>query len=297
MKIRLTWRDRVFEFFNYLFLTIFALFCLFPIWLMIVSSFTAEPALRRNGYMPWTTEWSLDAYRWVLTGEQIQVAYQVTVFVTVVGTILSLAVMSMLAYAMMAVRRPKARDRLSFFVYFTMLFSGGIIPWFITCRMLGLYDNIWALIVPMLVNPWWVFILRNFFKSLPGEILESARMDGASDASILYRIVLPLSKPALATVALFTAVAYWNDWWHGVMLLTFAPFRPLAVIIMSMLTNIRAVMQAVQAPGAAIHFIDTVPALSIQMATAVITVGPIILVYPFVQRYFIRGLVVGALKG
>ena len=291
------WRDRLFAVTNYIILALFALFCLFPFWLLIVASFTDNAALRTDGYQPWPRQWSLEAYRWVLSGTQIQVAYQITTFVTVLGTFLSLVIQSTLAYVMIALRRPVGRNRLAFYVYFTMIFAGGIIPWFITCRMLGLYDNIWALIVPMLINPWWIFVLRNFFKSLPIEILESARMDGASDALIFYRIVLPLSKPALATVSLFTAVAYWNDWWHGVMLLTFAPFRPLAVVILAMMNNIRALTTAVQGAGAPVQFLDTVPALSIQMATAAITIGPIILVYPFVQRYFIQGLMVGAIKG
>jgi ABC-type glycerol-3-phosphate transport system permease component len=292
-----TWRERLFDLLSYLFLTLFALFCIFPFWLMIVASLTDNAALRTDGYLPWPRAWSLDAYRWVLSGAQIQVAYQVTVFVTLVGTFLSVVIQSALAYTMMALRRPESRNRLAFFVYLTMIFSGGIIPWFITCRMLGLYDNIWALIVPMLINPWWIFILRNFFRGLPVEILESARIDGASDAGIFYRIVLPLSKPALATVALFTAVAYWNDWWHGVMLLTFAPFRPQAVVILAMLNNIRALTTAVQGAGAPIQFLDTIPALSIQMATAAVTIGPIIVFYPFAQRYFIQGLTVGAVKG
>jgi putative aldouronate transport system permease protein len=179
-----------------------------------------------------------------------------------------------------------------------MVFSGGLIPWFITCRSLGLYDNIWALIVPMLMNPWWVFILRNYFNSLPSEILESARIDGASDWTILARVVLPLSMPVLATTALFVAVAYWNDWWHGVILLDFADFRPLQVIILRIINSIRAIRQAMQYEGTTMA-IDTsqIPAKSIRMATVVVTIGPIVLVYPFVQRYFIRGLTVGSIKG
>ena len=295
MRIREGFASRAFDAVNYTFLSVFALFCLFPFWILVVASFTDDIVLRMDGYLPWARKWSLDAYRWVFAGTEIQVGYRVTAFVTIVGTFLSLMIMSCLAYVM-SVKRFKGRSKLAFYVYFTMIFSGGVIPWFITCRMLGLYDNIWALIVPSLVNPWWVFVLRNFFSSLPAEIMESARIDGASEARILYSIVLPLSLPAMATVGLFTAVAYWNDWWLGVILLDFAKFRPLAVIILRMLNSVQALQKAMEQPGAVVH-LENLPTYAIRMATTVVTIGPIILVYPFVQRYFIKGLTIGAIKG
>jgi putative aldouronate transport system permease protein len=159
-----------------------------------------------------------------------------------------------------------------------------------------MHDNIWALIFPMMVQPFWVFVLRNFFSSLPAEIMESAYIDGATDAMILFRIVLPLSMPVLATVGLFMAVAYWNDWWLGVMLLDFAPFRPLSIIILRMINNAQAIQEAMKQPGVSMN-IASLPTLSIRMATAAITIGPIILVYPFVQNYFVKGLTLGAIKG
>jgi len=197
----------------------------------------------------------------------------------------------------MAARRFKARNAVAFYVFFTMIFAPGIVPWFITCRnLLHLKDNIAALIIPMMTQPFWVFVLRNFFASLPEEIIESAYIDGATDAQILYQIVLPLSTPAIATVGLFMAVAYWNDWFLAVMLLDFAPFRPLAVIIMRMITNITALATAMQQQGV-MPSIDMLPPYSIRMATASVTIGPIILAYPFVQRYFVKGLTLGAVKG
>jgi putative aldouronate transport system permease protein len=158
-----------------------------------------------------------------------------------------------------------------------------------------MHDNIWALLLPMMVQPFWIFVLRNFFASLPVEIMESAYMDGANDATILLRIVLPLSTPALATVGLFMAVAYWNDWFLGVMLLDFAEFKPLSVIILKMVSNVQAIQAAMKRPSK--HDLAGLPTLGIRMATACITIGPIILVYPFVQRYFVRGLTLGAIKG
>ena len=219
----------------------------------------------------------------------------VTLFVTIFGTASSLFVMSGLAYVM-AVKRLKWRNKVAFYVFFTMVFTPSLIPWFITCRnLLQLTDTVWALILPMMVQPFWVFVLRNFFAALPSEIMESAYMDGASDATILFRIVLPLSTPALATVGLFMAVAYWNDWFLALMLLDFAEFKPLSLIILKMINNLQSLQAAMQYPGVSINLAD-IPTLSIRMATAVITIGPIIAAYPFVQRYFVKGLTMGAIK-
>jgi putative aldouronate transport system permease protein len=291
-----SWADRLFISGSYLYLTLFTLFCLLPFWIMVVASFTDDMVLRQDGYLPWARQWSLEAYRWVFMGEEVRTGYMVTIFVTVVGTLSSLFVMSGLAYVM-AVKRFSGRNKIAFYVFFTMIFTPGLIPWFITARnLLGMHDNIWALILPMMVQPFWVFVLRNFFASLPAEIMESAYIDGASDATILFRIVLPLSRPALATVGLFMAVAYWNDWFLAVMLLDFAEFRPLSVIILKMINSLQSIQQATSYPGVTIR-LDALPALAIRMATAVITIGPIILAYPFVQRYFVRGLTMGAIKG
>jgi putative aldouronate transport system permease protein len=290
--------DKLFTGFNYVAVSIFTVLCFVPFYLLVISSFTDAQVLQVDGYSLWPRKFSLDAYRWVLRGQQVLTGYQVSTFVTIVGTLLSVMLMSGIAYALSS-KKLKWRNQLSFYVYFTMIFSGGIIPWFITCRMLGLFDNIWALIVPMLMNPWWIFILRNYFNSLPGEIMESAVIDGASDWTILTRIILPLSMPVLATTALFVAVAYWNDWWHGVILLQFAEFRPLQVLILRVINSIRAIRAAMQMEGGQSLAIGTeqIPAKSIRMAIVMVTIGPIVLLYPFVQRYFIKGLTVGSIKG
>lgn len=288
--------DRLFSTFNYLVLTLFSLFCLMPFWIMIAASFTDDKALRANGYLPWITKFSLEAYKWVLKGSDVRTGYMVSIFVTVVGTLCSLFVMSGLGYVL-SLKRLKGRNRIAFFVFFVMVFTPGIVPWFITCRnLLRLHDNIWALILPMMVQPFWVFVLANFFSALPTEVMESAYIDGANDAQILLNIVLPLSTPVLATVGLFMAVAYWNDWFLGVMLLDNAPFRPLSVIILKMVSNVQAIQAAMKQPGVSINLAG-IPDLGIRMATAAITIGPIILVYPFVQRYFVKGLTMGAIKG
>lgn len=288
--------DRIFNAFLYVFLGGIALLSLLPFWIMVMAAFTDDLTLRTQGYLPWIPKFSLDAFKWVLAGTQVRTGYLVTIFVTVVGTLASLFVMSMLAYVM-SLKRLKGRQALAFYVFFTMIFVPGIIPWFLTARnLLGLKDNLGALILPMLVQPFWVFVLRNFFAALPQEIMESAYIDGASDATILFQIVLPLSTPVLATVGLFMAVAYWNDWFLGVMLLDFAPWRPLSLIILRMVNNAQAVQEAMQQPGVAPN-LASLPTLSIRMATALITIGPVILIYPFVQRYFVKGLTIGGVKG
>jgi putative aldouronate transport system permease protein len=288
--------DRLFNTFNFIYLGLFALFCLFPFWIMVVAAFTDDMSLRQQGYLPWISKFSTEAFKWVFKGGDVRIGYMVTIFVTVVGTLCSLIVMSGLAYVM-SLKRLKWRNALAFYVFFTMIFIPGIVPWFITSRnLLKLHDNIWALILPMMVAPFWVFVLRNFFAALPTEIMESAYIDGASDAVILFQIVIPLSTPVLATVGLFMAVAYWNDWFLGVMLLDFAKFRPLSVLILKMVSNIQAIQAAMKQPGVSIN-LGQLPTLGIRMATAVITIGPIIIMYPFVQRYFVRGLTMGAVKG
>jgi putative aldouronate transport system permease protein len=291
-----TWGERIFAILNYTFLAVVALLCLFPFWIMIAASLTDDKVLRMEGYLPWITKFSLEAFKYVFNGSQIRTGYEVTIFVTVVGTISSVFVMSMLAYVM-SIKRFKGRNAIAFYVFFTMIFIPGIIPWFITCRnLLHLKDNIWALILPMMMQPFWVFVLRNFFATLPTEIMESAYIDGASDFTVLFRIVLPLSTPVLATVGLFMAVAYWNDWFLGVMLLDFAPFRPLSIIILRMVNNAQAIEEAMKQPGVSMN-LASLPTLGIRMATAAVTIGPIIMVYPFVQRYFVKGLTLGAIKG
>jgi ABC-type glycerol-3-phosphate transport system permease component len=291
-----TLSSRMFDLFNYAVLSLFALFCLAPFWIMVAASFTDDLVLRQEGYLPWITKFSVVAYQWVLKGQEVRIGYMVTLFVTIVGTLCSLFVMSGLAYVM-SIKRLKGRNKIAFYVFFIMVFTPGIVPWFITARnLLQLHDTIWALILPMMVQPFWVFVLRSFFAQLPTEILESAYIDGASDATILFSIVLPLSTPVLATVGLFMAVAYWNDWFLGVMLLDFAKFRPLSVIILKMVSNLQAIQNAMKQPGVSINLAG-LPTLGIQMATACITIGPIILVYPFVQRYFVKGLTLGSVKG
>ncbi len=290
------WKDRLYITFSYVFVAVFALMCLMPFLIMFASSFTDDLTLRLEGYALFHSKWTLKAYQFVLRGAEVQQAYITSVARTVLGTLGSLLVISGTAYAL-SLRRLKGRNILAFYVYFTMVFSPSLIPWFVFVRnSLALRDNMAAIILPMLVSAYWIMVMKNFFSSIPSEIVESAYVDGASDIVILFRIILPLSLPVLATGGLFMAIGYWNDWFLPLMLIDNAPIRPLPLLIIKILNNLSSLQEAVKIPGVIIP-LSSVPTEAVRMATAMIVIGPIILLYPFLQRYFIRGLTLGAVKG
>lgn len=273
---------------------VFSVLCLFPFILSVVASLTDEATLVRDGYQLFPEKYSLDAYKTIFRSSTIGKAYVVTIFITVVGTALSMIVTSMGAYALSA-SRVKYRNHIAFFFYFTMLFNGGMVPTYILIsKYLHLRDSIWVYILPALVNPWNMFLLRNFFQEIPESLKEAARLDGAKEIWILFKIVLPISLPALATISLFYALAYWNVWMESMLYVENEDLYTLQYIIMRILRNISASKQiATQASGMVI----TPPTYTIRLATALVTIGPIIFLYPFLQKYFVSGLKVGGVKG
>lgn len=290
------WSDRIYTFVSYLTIAAFALICLLPFYLMVVSSFTDDLTLRLEGYSLWHSKWTTKAFEFVLRGSEVRRAYLISILRTLIGTVGSVITMAGTAYVL-SLKRLKGRNALAFYVYFAMVFTPSLIPWFVWVRNgLSLHDNMGAIILPMMVQAYWIMVMRNFFSSLPGEILESAYVDGASDLVILTKIVLPLSTPVLATVALFMAIVYWNDWFLPLMLIDTAPIRPLPLLIIKILNNLKSLEEAVKLPGVIIP-LSSIPTEAVRNATAVIVIGPIILLYPFVQRYFIKGLTLGAVKG
>jgi ABC-type glycerol-3-phosphate transport system permease component len=284
----------VFDIANHLVIGVLALACVVPFILVVIASFSAETSLEQIGIWFVPLRWSTLPYEAILKSGDILRSYELSVAITAVGTSLGVLLMSAMAYAL-SNRRTRYRNHISFYIYFTLLFSGGLLPWYlVTTRVLGLHDNFPALVVPMLFDPFWIFVLRNFFNTIPAELVEAAHMDGAGELTILWRIIMPLSAPALATVGLFTGVRYWNNWWLGTILIDSANLRPLPVLVMLLINNIEGVKVAIQ-HGATVNY--EVPAIGVQMATVVITVGPIALLYPFLQRYFVRGLMIGGIKG
>ena len=187
------------------------------------------------------------------------------------------------------------RNGISFFIYFTTLFSGGLIPWYILMtKNLGLKDSYWALILPPLLSAWNIILMRSFMKSIPESIVESAKIDGAGDFKIYQRLILPLSTPGLATIGLFLALGYWNDWFNANMFITSDSKYPLQFLLYKILSS-AAVLQTNNGAYLAANVVP--PTETLKMAVAVVATGPIILLYPFVQRYFVKGLTVGAVKG
>ncbi|MCA0756733.1 carbohydrate ABC transporter permease [Paenibacillus sp. N4] len=276
-------------------LSLVALACLVPFVLTFTASFTDENVLIANGISFVPELLSTNSYKLLFSDMgRVVSGYKITFAVTILGTALSLLVNALLAYPL-AKRTLKYRNVLAFYCFFTMLFSGGIVPWYIiTTQYLGLRNSLLALIIPYAANAWYMFLLRNYFKSLPEEIGESAQIDGAGELRIFFQIIMPLSVPALASVTLFISLQYWNDWWLGIMLNEEKSLMPLQLLLREIVSN------AIFAQGENATKIigsERLPTEGIKYAATIITIGPIIFLYPFLQKYFVKGLMVGAVKG
>lgn len=275
-------------------IVLFCAFCIFPFLYVLGSSFEQESTLIRYGYTFIPRHFSLDAYKTVLTGGAIFKAYGVTIFTAVAGTLLSMLVTITLAYPL-SQKKLKFRNSITFFVYFTMLFGGGLVPtYLLITKTLDLKNNIWVLILPVLFNPWNMFLMRNFFSGIPGELAESAYMDGANDFQILWKVVLPVSVPGIATISLFYALAYWNQWFNSMLYIEDRNLMTLQYYIMDLMRSAEAMKQLAQSTGISVA---NLPAETLKLATTIVTIGPVIFIYPFVQKYFTQGLTVGAIKG
>lgn len=276
--------------------SLLTLICLLPFWLIISGSFTTENEIIGEGFKICPKELSIDAYKAVFSNpEQIFRAYWVTICITVAGTFLGLLLTSMAGYVL-ARKDFKYRNAIAFFMYFTTLFSGGLIPWYILIvKYLAWKDSYLAMIVPALISAWNIILMKNFMKSIPDSIIESARIDGANDFTIYSRLVLPLSTPGLATIGLFLALHYWNDWFSANIFITTDTKFQLQFFLYKILANAAVLRTDIAANLAAVNF--KAPAETLKMAVAVVVTGPIVLLYPFVQKYFVKGLTIGAVKG
>ena len=279
----------------YLLVGIFTLICLFPFVLMITSSFMNEREILTEGFKLIPSEFDTSAYEFLFKHPQKLIdAYGITILITVCGTAIGLFIMSMTGYVLNR-KDCKYRNVVSFFIYFTTLFSGGLIPSYILMvSYLKLKDNVLALILPGLISAWSIFLMRNFMKAIPDSLYESATIDGAGDFRIYWQIFLPLAIPSLATVGLFLALGYWNEWYNAMLYIQTPSKYPLQYFLQKMVNQ--ANVQQLISQGMQID-LSELPTQSIKMATAVVATGPVILFYPFVQRYFVSGLTVGAVKG
>lgn len=285
--------------FTFNLLLIFAcILTLIPVYVIVIASVTSEAALTANGYQLWPEEFSGMAYTFLFSqGSIVMTAYKNTVISTVAGTILSVIMVGLYAY-------PLSRDNFkfgtffTFYAFFTMLFSGGLVAYYMVARQVLLLQNtLWALFLPSAFSPFWVIVMRTFYKAnVPNEIIEAARMDGAGEWRTFLQIVVPLSIPGLATVALFSAIGIWNNFFNALLLVDDAQYYSLQFTIYTTLNNIRFLLENADKMNALVN-ISELPSQTFRMAMAVVTVGPIILAYPFFQRYFIKGLTIGAIKG
>jgi putative aldouronate transport system permease protein len=281
-----------------IFLGICCILTLIPIYVIVISSLTSEASLARMGYQLWPEEFSIEAYTFLFNeGSIVLTAYKNTVLSTTAGTILSVLMVGLYAYPL---SRPnfKFKTFFTFFAFFTMLFSGGLVAYYMVARqILNIQNSIWALFLPSAFSPFWVIVMRTFYQmNVPNELIESARIDGANEWRTLFQIVMPLAVPGLATVALFSAIGIWNNFFNCLLLVDEAKYYNLQFTIYTTLNNIRFLLENADKMQGLVN-VSELPSQTFRMAMAVVTVGPIIFAYPFFQRYFIRGLTIGAVKG
>lgn len=286
---------RVFSILGVPIIVIFSAVCLIPFWLIIASSFESESQIIRNGFSFWPREFTLESYRLAFENPmRIVKAYGVTVLITVVGTFFSVFVNVMTGYVLSR-RDFYHRNQMSYFFFFTTLFSGGLVPWYILIvNYLNLKNNLLAIILPSILSVWYILLVKGFMQGIPHEITESAKMDGAGDFKIFVSLIVPLSKPVVATITLFSALAYWNDWYNCMLFISDSNMYTLQYFLHNLIQSARMVREMLTDATAEIA---SIPIESMKMSLTVIVTGPIIFLYPFIQRYFVSGLTLGAVKG
>ncbi len=276
-----------------------SLACIFPILLVISVSLTNETVISQMGYRLIPSEVSLEAYKYVFKDAvDILRAYGVTIFVTVAGSVMSLAVISLYAYPLSR-KDFEHRKLFTFLVFFTMLFNAGLVPWYMTyVNILHIKNTVFAMILPGLFTPLYVLIMRTFFSTtIPLSIIEAAKIDGASEWRIFTRIVIPLSKPSLATIGLFNVLFYWNDWYSPLLFITDERLFNLQYMMYRVDRSITYLVSQSNTLGNVSELLANIPSQTARMAMAIIAIGPIIFAYPFFQKYFVAGLTVGSVKG
>lgn len=280
-------------------LSLFSLLCIIPIITVISISLSNEMNIVNFGYSLIPKSISLDAYRYIFANpKEIFASYRISFAVTILGGLMGLLLTAMFAYPL---SRPdfKLRGKLSFYIFFTMIFNGGLVPtYLVIARLLHLSDSIWALVVPYLANAWFIIIMRTFFQTIPISLVESAKIDGSSEFRTFFTIVLPLAKPALATTGLFIILNYWNDWFLALMYISPSAKNlvPLQYMLYRIMSNIQFLTQQMQSSAVSVDM-TKLPNESARMAMCIIAAGPMLFVFPFFQKYFVKGLTVGALKG
>ncbi|MCR5156454.1 MAG: carbohydrate ABC transporter permease [Butyrivibrio sp.] len=288
-----------FEIISTVILAVLAVIALLPIILIVIASFTDETTLLRNGYSFFPEKWSTDAYVYMLQqGATIFRAYGISVLVTLIGTVISVLITTMIAYPMSR-KNFKYKNILAFFVFFTMLFNGGVVPsYMMWTQVFNIKNTIWALILPnYLCGAFNIFLVRNYYaNSIPDALIESAQIDGASELTIFFKIIFPLAVPTVATISLFTALTYWNDWVNALYYIQKPQFYGIQNLLIRIMNNIQYLKSGAASVAVGTGAIQ-LPSNAVRMSMAVIGILPIVVIYPFVQKYFVKGVVVGAVKG
>lgn len=283
----------------HLFMILLVLCCVLPFLLMVIASFTEEATLTRNGYSFFPEALSLETYRYIIrSAGTIFKGYLMTIVVTVIGTGCNLLLTILFAYPLSRKDLPY-RGILSFFLFFTMLFNGGLVPTYMMyANTFHIKNTIFALIVPsLMMNAFYVIMMRSFFSSsIPDSLIEAAKLDGASEMKILGRVILPLSKPMVVTLVLMVGLGYWNDWMNGLYYVTEQKLFTIQMILNNMINNIEFLTRNASMLGTAASNMK-IPQVGIRMGIAVIAVLPILIIYPFLQKYFVKGIVIGGVKG
>lgn len=291
---------KAFNIISYTVITIVALICLIPFLMVLIGSFTSEKEIIANGFSFFPKQFSIEAYKTALKEPMaILRAYGVTASLTVFGTAIGLFIVAMTGYVLQR-KDFEWRNKVSFFFYFTTLFSGGLVPWYILMvKYLGLKDSYLALLLPPLLSVFNIIIMKSYMSGIPQALTESAKIDGAGDFTIFMKIILPLAKPPLATIGMFIALGYWNDWYNSMLFINNENLYSLQYYLYKIVNNIEAYKTILAQAGGGTSLGSTInmPSESLKMALTIIVTGPIILVYPFIQKYFVSGVTIGAVKG
>ncbi|MEF3313292.1 carbohydrate ABC transporter permease [Paenibacillus sp. GYB004] len=285
-----TWLGRAADWVNILALTLIAAAMIVPFLYIFSVSFSSMEEYLRKDFILWPDRWVTDAYQYILANDKFVKSVLITIWITVLGTTLNLVFTSTMAYAL---SKPFFGQRMFLFlVLFTFLFSAGIIPTYLVVKETGLLNSIWSLIIPVLISPWNLIVFSQFFKSIPEELNEAALIDGAGEFTVFWRIIIPLSKPALATFGLFYAVMHWNSYFTGILYLSNPNLWPIQMLLRQIVVvNDTSSLMTEQV------LTDPPPAETIQMAAILLATLPILIVYPFLQKHFAKGVMIGSVKG
>jgi putative aldouronate transport system permease protein len=288
-KIRQGLSSRIFDHINTVLLILIGIITIYPFWDSLIVSMSSLRSYLSTGVHLWPSEFSFEGYNYMFHNRELWSSYANTLFITVTGTLINMTLTMMAAYVL-SKKDLKGQRVLMFLCIFTMMFSGGIIPTYIVIRNVKMMNTLWALIIPSAVNTYNLVILRNFFGAMPKELEESAILDGCTEVGVLFKIVLPVSKPAVTTIALFYAVEHWNDFFSAVLYISSRKLWPLQLFLRSMLFE----NEAAYSSGGESLFLLGQP---MKMATVMLAIIPIMCFYPFFQKYFTQGVMLGAVKG